>query len=395
MSDKHIVAKTGNEAMAEAMHQINPDVCAAYPITPATEIMQIFAQFVADGQVKTNLVTVESEHSAMSACIGAASAGSRVMTATSSQGLALMYEMLYIAAGLRLPIVMADVNRTLSSPINIHCDHSDTMGGRDSGWIQIFSENAQEAYDNMIQAVRIAEHSDVRLPTMVTTDGFIISHGMENLNVYPTEQIQKFVGEFKPSYNLLDLDNPITVGAIDLFDFYFEHKRSEAAAMSRVKPVIIKVAEDFKKEFGREYGLFEAYKMNDAEIAIVVLGSTAGTAKVAIDQLRSRGVKAGMLKLRIYRPFPESDIAEALKNMKAIAVLDRSEAMADTGGPLFSDIRAALYGTGKRPFIVDYIYGLGGRDINVSHIKSVYNDLAEIVRTNKINKLISYINVRE
>jgi len=395
MADKLIVAKTGNEAMAEAMRQINPDVCAAYPITPATEIMQIFARFVADGQVKTNLVTVESEHSAMSACIGASAAGTRVMTATSSQGLALMYEMLYIVAGLRLPIVMSDVNRTISAPINIHCDHGDTMGGRDAGWIQIFSENAQEAYDNLIHAVRIAEDPEVRLPAMVTTDGFIISHGMETMEMYDTARVQKFIGEFKPAYSVLDTEHPITVGAIDLFDFYFEHKRSQVLAMSKVKPVILKVAEEFNKEFKRNYGLFEAYCMDDAELVIVVLGSTAGTAKVAIDRLRASGVKAGMLKIRVFRPFPEKEIADKLRSARAVAILDRSEGMADTGGPLFAEVRAALYDSDKRPLAVDYIYGLGGRDINVEHIKSVYADLDRIARSKKIDKTISYINVRE
>ncbi len=221
---KEFQARTGNEAMAEAMRQINPDVCAAYPITPATEIVQIFANFVNDGLVKTEFITVESEHSAMSACIGSASSGARTMTATSSQGLALMYEMLYIAAGYRLPIVLAEVNRALSSPINIHCDHSDTMGGRDSGWIQIFSENAQEAYDNLIQAVRIAEHPDVLLPAWASTDGFIISHGMENIEIYPDEAVRQFIGEYKPAFTLLDNRKPFTLGAADLQDFYFEHR---------------------------------------------------------------------------------------------------------------------------------------------------------------------------
>jgi len=255
MANSNVVARTGNEAMAEAMRQINPDVVAAYPITPATEVVQIFAGYVADGLVDTEFVPVESEHSAMSACIGSASAGGRTMTGTSSQGLALMAEMLYIAAGLRLPIVMADINRALSSPINIHCDHSDTMMVRDSGWIQIFSENCQEAYDNMLQAVRIAEKA--KLPVMITTDGFIISHGMERLEILPDAEAKSFVGKYRPENYLLNFERPITVGALDLPDYYFEHKRQQVEAIKNSKQVILDVAKEFGAKFGRTYGLFE------------------------------------------------------------------------------------------------------------------------------------------
>ena len=393
---KERIALTGNEAVAMAMKQINPDVCAAYPITPATEIMQIFASYVADGLVDTELVTVESEHSAMSATIGAAAAGARSMTATSSQGLALMWEMLYIAAGLRLPIVMPMVNRALSAPINIHCDHSDSMGCRDSGWIQINSENGQEAYDNLIQAVRIAEHPDIQLPAMVTFDGFIISHAMEPVDVCPQEDIQKFVGPYKPGYALLDIDHPITVGAIDLTDYYFEHRRALAEPTFHVHEIVEEVAADFEKKFGRKYGLFEEYKMDDAEIAIVVLGSTAGTAKVVIDELREKGVKAGMVKIRMFRPFPYKQLANVLCNVKAIAVLDRSDGLAGMGGPVFGEIRSALYDIAKRPIIVDYVYGLGGRDITLKHIESVYNDLTAIAGDGKLpSQLVKYLGVRE
>ena len=303
MADSNIVARTGNEAMAEAMRQINPDVVAAYPITPATEVVQIFAGYVADGLVSTEFVPVESEHSAMSACIGSAAAGGRTMTGTSSQGLALMAEMLFIAAGLRLPIVMADVNRALSSPINIHCDHSDTMMVRDAGWIQIFSENCQEAYDNMLQAVRIAEKA--KLPTMVTTDGFIISHGMERLEILPDADAKKFVGEYKPDNYLLNLEKPITVGALDLTDYYFEHKRQQIEAIKAAKQIILDVAKEFATKFGRSYGFFEEYQMSDAEFVLIALGSTAGTTKVVVDGLRKKGVKAGLIKPRVFRPFPK------------------------------------------------------------------------------------------
>lgn len=394
---KETIALTGNEAVALAMKQINPDVCAAYPITPATEIMQIFASYVADGLVDTELVTVESEHSAMSATIGAAAAGARSMTATSSQGLALMWEMLYITAGLRLPIVMPMVNRALSAPINIHCDHSDSMGARDAGWIQINSENAQESYDNLIQAIRIAEHPDVKLPAMVTYDGFIISHCMEPVETYSKEDVQAFIGAFKPSYSLLDIDHPITVGAIDFTDYYFEHRRALAEPMlNTVIPVVEEIGAEFEKLFGRKYGLFEAYKLEDADVAIVVLGSTAGTAKVVIDELREKGVKAGMLKVRLFRPFPYKQVAEALKNVKAIAVMDRSDGLAGMGGPVFGEIRSALYDVANRPATVNYVYGLGGRDITLAHILSVYNDLMAIAEAGKVPaNLVSYLGVRE
>src|SRR5208337_3065497 len=284
--EKTIVARTGNEAMAEAMRQINPDVCAAYPITPATEIMQIFAGFVADGMVKTNLITVESEHSAMSACAGSAAAGARTMTATSSQGLALMHEILFIVAGLRLPIVLADVNRALSAPINIHCDHSDTMAERDSGWIQIYCENSQEAYDTMIQAVRIAEHKDVLTPVVVTTDGFIISHDMERLDMYPDSEIQKFIGPYNPAYNLMDTDHPITVGSLVLTDYYLEFKKAQHEAMKNAKKIIGEIDREFGKTFGKEYGLIETYRTEDADFITVSIGSTAGTTKTAVEELR-------------------------------------------------------------------------------------------------------------
>ncbi len=372
---KTILAKTGNEAMAEAMKQINPDVCAAYPITPATEIMQIFSGFVNDGLVNTNLIAVESEHSAMSACVGAAAAGSRTMTATSSQGLALMHEILYIVSALRLPIVLAEVNRALSGPINIHCDHSDTMGERDSGWIQIYAENAQEAYDGLIQAVRIAENKDVQLPAMVSTDGFIISHGMERLETYPTEDIQKFIGDYKPDYNMLDVENPITVGSIVLTDYYIEHKKAQHEAMKNAKKAIQETAEEFSRVFGRKYDLIEKYRMDDAEFAVICMGSTAGTAKAAVEELRAEGIKAGLVKVRVFRPFPAEEIAQAVKNVKSLAVLDRAESLSAQAGPLATEIKGALYDAGTAKPMDSYIYGLGGREIYIKNIVEVYKHL--------------------
>ncbi|MFA6321821.1 MAG: pyruvate ferredoxin oxidoreductase, partial [Candidatus Omnitrophota bacterium] len=373
MAKSNIVARTGNEAMAEAMRQINPDVVAAYPITPATEIVQIFAGYVADGVVKTEFVPVESEHSAMSACIGASAAGGRAMTGTSSQGLALMAEMMHIASGLRLPIVLADVNRAISSPINIHCDHSDTMMIKDSGWIQIFSENAQEGYDNMIQAIRIAEKA--KLPTIVTTDGFIISHGMERIEILSDEDVKSFVGEYKPEYYLLNTEKPITIGALDLQDYYFEHRRQTIEAIKNSKAIINDVSKEFGQKFGRSYGLYEGYKLDDADVAIVALGSTAGTTKVVVDALRAKGLKVGLMKLRLFRPFPKEELAEALKGLKAIAVMDRSDSMNGNEGPLCVEVKAALFDKGLNKTLVNYIYGLGGREIRTQDIEGIYNEL--------------------
>lgn len=384
-------AKTGNEAMAEVMRQVNPDVVAAYPITPATEIVMIFAQFVADGLVDTEYIPVESEHSAMSACVGASAAGARVMTGTSSQGLALMYEILPIATALRLPIIMSVVNRALSGPINIHCDHSDTMAARDFGWVQIFSENAQEAYDNLIQAIRIGEDPRVKLPVMVTTDGFIISHCMEKIDMLEDREVKDFIGERKPAVNILDVDHPIAVGSLDLQDYYFEHRRQMAEAMRNSPPVIMEVAKEFTKKYGREYGFFEKYKLDDAEIAIVALGSTCGTAKVIIDELRAKGIKAGMLKIRVFRPFMAEEVAAALGKVKALAVLDRSDSLNSQGGQVFTEVRSALYGKPAQPKIINYIYGLGGRDITLQDIRSVFTDLQNIDK----KPLINYLGVRE
>ena len=392
-------ALDGNQAVAEAMRQINPDVVAAYPITPQTEAVQVFSQFVADGLVDTEFVTVESEHSAMSACVGAAGAGARVMTATSSAGLALMWEVTYIAASLRLPIVMMVANRALSAPINIHCDHSDSMGARDNGWVQLFSESPQEAYDNMIQAVRIAEHPDLLVPVMVMQDGFITSHAVERVEVFDDAAVKDFVGAYTPKYSLLDVDHPVTFGPLDFYDYYFEHKRQQVEALSHAQAVILAVAAEFNQRFNRDYGLFEAYRLDDAEVAVVVLSSTAGTTKVVVEELRQHGIKAGLLKPRVFRPFPAKEMVEALKHVKAIAVLDRSIAFGSMqqAGPLFLELAAAFYihGPAQRIPIVDYVFGLGGRDIVPSQIEAVYNDLQNIANTGQIASLVTYLGVRE
>ncbi len=389
------MALDGNSATAEAMRQINPDVVAAYPITPQTSVVQTFSEFVADGLVDTEFITVESEHSAMSACIGASAAGGRVMTATSSAGLAFMWEVLYVAASTRLPIVMPVVNRALSAPINIHCDHSDSMGARDAGWIQLFSENAQEVYDNTIQAVRIAEREEVRLPVMVMSDGFITSHAVERVEIEEDEAVKRFIGPFRPTYPLLDIDNPVTYGPLDFYDFYMEHKRQQADAIKRAKEAVIEVGEEFGKTFGRPYGLLEGYRLDDAEVAVVVLSSTAGTARGVVDDLRGRGIKAGLLKPRCFRPFPGQEIVEALRDKAVVGVMDRSDSFGALGGPLFMEICAAFQVHGVTTQVIDYIFGLGGRDTTPDQIESVFRDLLRIAETGEIERLVNWLGVRE
>lgn len=293
---------SGNEAVATAMKQINPDVMGAFPITPSTEIPQYFSQYIADGEVDTEFVAVESEHSAMSVCIGASAAGARAVTATSSAGLAYMWELLYVAASARLPITMAVVNRALTGPININNDHSDSMGARDSGWIQIYAESNQEVYDNYIQAMPISE--TIRLPIMICQDGFITSHALENIVLLDTDSVKQFVGEYHPEHYLLKEENPLAVGPYDLGCHYMEHKVQQAEAMKHAKARILEVAKQFEALTGRKYGLFEEYQMEDAEVAVLLIGSSAGTAKAAVDQLRKAGVKAGLIKIRVFRPFP-------------------------------------------------------------------------------------------
>ncbi|CCJ34374.1 2-ketoisovalerate ferredoxin oxidoreductase subunit alpha [Caloramator australicus] len=388
------VSLSGNEAVAFGMKQINPDVVAAFPITPSTEVPQYFSQFVANGEVDTEFVAVESEHSAMSACIGAAAAGGRVMTATASAGLALMWEMLYVGASMRLPMVLAVTNRALSGPINIHNDHSDTMGARDSGWIQLYGESAQEAYDNLIQAIRIGEHKDVQLPVMVCYDGFITSHAVENLEMLDDEEVKKFVGVKREAPFALIGQDPVSMGPLDLPNHYFEHKRLQAEAMKNAKKVILEIAAEYEKLTGRKYGFFEEYKMEDAEAAIVVINSTAGTAKFVVDNLRAQGKKVGLIKIRVFRPFPAEELAEALKNVKAVAVMDKADSFSAAGGPLFAEVRSAMYGRADGKIVTNYIYGLGGRDVTTTQIEKVYADLFNAIETGKY-EVYNYLGVRE
>ncbi len=386
---------SGNEAVAIALRQINPDVFPAFPITPSTEIPQYFASFAANGQVDTEFIPVESEHSSMSAAIGASAAGARSLTATSSCGLAYMWEELYIAASNRLPLALALVNRALSGPININCDHSDSMGARDAGWIQIYAENNQEAYDNMVQAFRISEHKDVRLPIMICQDGFITSHAVENMELLEDEDVRKFVGEYEPENYLLNPECPMAAGPYSVTDYYMEAKRNQAEGMRHAEKAVLDVAAEFKALSGREYGLFESYRMEDADRAVVMIGSAAGTAKDAVDRLRERGEKAGLIKIRLFRPFPAEAIAEALKNVKAIAVMDRAEGYTNHGGPLGADVMAALFRAKSPAHAINIVYGLGGRDVRVGDIENVFEDLNQIIKDGDAGETYRYMGIRE
>ncbi len=386
---------SGNEAVAYAMKQINPDVMGAFPITPSTEIPQYFAQYVANGEVDTEYVTVESEHSSMSTCIGASAAGARAVTATSSCGLALMWELLYVASSSRLPVTLALVCRALTGPININNDHSDAMGARDCGWIQIFAENNQEAYDNYIQAMPISENPNVRLPIMVCQDGFITSHAVENIELESDEMVKKFVGEYHPENYLLKHENPLAVGPYGVSPYYMEAKMGQVQAMKNAKHVILDVGRKFGDETGRYYGFLERYQLEDADTAVVVIGSSAGTARATVDALRAQGRKVGMLKVRVFRPFPFDEIAQALSGCKAVAVLDKAESFSAAGGPLFAETRSALYDLDNRPKTINYVYGLGGRDFRVEDCTYIFDQLDEIVSTGKTGEVYRHIGQRE
>jgi pyruvate flavodoxin/ferredoxin oxidoreductase domain protein len=386
---------SGNEAAAIAMKQINPDVVAAFPITPSTEIPQYFSTFVSNGTVDTEFVAVESEHSAMSACVGAEAAGARAMTATSANGLSYMWEMIYIASSLRLPIVMSLVNRAVSGPLNIHNDHSDAMGVRDAGWIMLFSENNQEAYDNLIMAHRIAENKDVLLPLMVCQDGFITSHSIENIELIEDDRVKEFVGTYKPEHYLLNDKEPIAVGPLDVQSYLFEHKYQQAEAMRNAKKVILEVAKDFEKMTGRKYSFFEEYRMDDAEIAVVCMNSTAGTTKTVVDELREKGIKAGMVKVRVFRPFPAEEIAEALGNLKAVAIMDKADSLNAMGGALYEDVISSMYTAKKQVPAVSYVYGIGGRDTTSNNIHEVFDYLAQVAKTGEIDNPYRYVGLRK
>ena len=386
---------SGNEAVAYAIKQVNPDVMPAFPITPSTEIPQMVSTYIANGEIDTEFIPVESEHSAMSACIGSEAAGARTLTATSSAGLALMWEELLLAASNRMPIALTLVNRTLSGPININCDHTDGMGARDTGWIQIYAENNQEVYDNFIQAYRIAEHKDVRLPIMICQDGFITSHAVNDMEILDDMTVKDFVGEYEPEDYLLNPNETFAVGPYAVSDYYMESRKAQAHAMENAKQVILDVAKDFEKISGRKYGLIEEYKMEDAEYAVVIIGSAAGTTKDAIDHMRENGEKVGLVKIRSFRPFPGKEIAKALKNCKAVAVMDRSESFSTNGGPVGAETMQAMYIEKCQALAINIMYGIGGRDVRVEDMINVYETLKEIARTGETGDVYRYMGLRD
>jgi len=397
----------GDEAVALAVKQADVDVVAAYPITPQTIIVEKLSEYVANGEVETEYVCTESEHSAMAACLAASTTGARVFTASASAGLALMHEMLFVTSGCRAPVVMAIANRALSAPLNIHGDHSDAMAERDSGWIQIYTENAQEVYDSVLQAFRIAEHLDVQLPVIVGLDGFTLSHTLENVLTFSDETVKGFVKtrqfpvvlthEGKTVPFKLDPETPMTMGPIAMPNYYFEFKRQQEEAMKNALRVIQEVHDEYAQLSGRSYGdgLLEQYRLEDAEIAVVCLGSTAGTVKTVVDELREKGIRAGLLRIRTFRPFPVEEIAEALGRVKAVAVMDRSMSFGGSGGAVFHEVRHALYDGSARPYVVNHIYGLGGRDTSPAQIRVIFEDLQKMMQTKRVGDLVRYVGLRE
>lgn len=400
----------GDEAVAYAVKQCDVDVVSAFPITPQTIIVERLSEYKANGEADFEFIPVESEHSALSVLVGAAAAGARCFTATSSQGLLLMNEILWIAASMRLPIVMAIVMRAVSGPINIHCDHTDLMSVRDTGWILLVTENVQEAYDTVIQAFKIAEHPDVLLPVIVGLDGFVVSHTAEDIEVIANdEDVRKFLGGHRkvPKITVagkevefsLNPKNPfpLTFGPFDMFDYYFEHKRSQFVGLENAPRVVEQVNREYAELTGRSYGngRIETYRMEDAEVAVVIMGSAAGTAKDVIDEMREEGYKIGLVRIRLYRPFPYQDVVEALKDVKVVGVFDRAQHGGAMGGPLFLDVRAALYDLDRRPVVVNYIYGLGGRDLTPSLLRSACEELFDIAKGKKKPFIMKYLGLRE
>jgi pyruvate ferredoxin oxidoreductase alpha subunit len=386
------LALTGNEAMAYAIKQARPQVFVGYPITPASDILSLVGKYVANGEIDCEFVTAESEHSVASVLFGAAAAGARAFTCTASQGLALMHEVLHIISGARLPIIIASSSRSLSSPINVHGDHQDFLDMRDASFIQIFSENSQDSYDNLLQAIRVAEK--VNLPAIVSNDGFITSHNLEPVKVISDKDAFDFVGEYQPAYSVLDIENPVTVNPLSLPDSFMEIKKSQADAMIEAKKEIINVANDFQEISGREYGFYRGYKLEDAEIALIVMGSTAETGQIVIDELRKKKIKVGLLSLRVFRPFPAIEIAQALAHCKAICVMDRAEGFRAQGGPLFMETTSALFLADLKIKTFSRIYGLGGREIDEMMIRDVFEDLIKINKGEKI-KLFAYVGLKK
>ncbi len=384
----------GNMAASQALRQAQVDVVAAYPITPSTPIVQNYSKFLADGYIDGEFIMVESEHAAMSGCVGAAAAGGRVATATSSQGFALMIEVLYQASGMRLPIVLTLVNRALAAPLNVNGDHSDMYLGRDAGWINLCAYNPQEAYDLTLLAFKIGEEHSVRLPVMVHQDGFITSHTAQNVKPLSDDDAYNFIGEYKPKNSMLDFKKPVTYGVQTEEDWHFEHKARQHNDLMHSMSVIKEVFAEFKAKTSREYSVVEKYDMSDAEVVIVALGSTVESARVSAKEMRKSGIKAGVVGIRVLRPFPYEEIKEALSGVKVIGTLDRS-APGGTFGMLYNEISGALYNAKNRPMILNYIYGLGGRDMKIEDLNALFKELKECADAGEIKyPLQQFIGLR-
>lgn len=394
MELKKVEVWDGNMANSQALRQADVDVIAAYPITPSTATVENYCMFHANGYVDGEVIMTESEHAAMSACVGAGAAGGRVATATSSQGLALMIEVLYQASGMRIPVVLCLVNRALAAPLNVNGDHSDLYLTRDAGWISIDAFNPQQAYDMTLMSFKISEHPAVRLPVISNQDGFMTSHTAQNVTPLEDDVACKFVGEYLQVNALLNFDKPVTHGVQTEQDWHFEHKAKQHAALMASKKVILETFAEFKELTGREYKLVETYGDADADIAIVCLGSTFETAMLAIEQLKEEGINACVVAPRVFRPFPLEEIAEALQGMKAIACMDRS-APGGTVGTLYNEISGALINTPARPIISNLIYGLGGRDMTVSALKNIFRTLDKEAKEGKLaGKIQRFVGVR-
>lgn len=394
MAEVKVLSANGNQMVAEAYRQAEPDALFAYPITPQTTIVENFAKYVANGRVHTEYVTVESEHSSMSACIGSCAAGARTFTATSSQGLAYMVEELPIASGMRLPIILANANRAISAPININCDHSDVMLAANCGWLMFFAENAQEAYDNTLIAIRSAEDRRVLLPAITALDGFITTHAMERCELMDDAIVADFVGERDALYPLLDTANPVAMGSYTNAEPHYEVKKSQRAAMEAARAVIKEYGDKWAQVSGRAFDMVDCYECDDAEYVVVVIGSCAGNVRHVARQLRAQGKKVGVARIRVYRPFPTAELVQALGSAKAVAVLDRSETYGGQMGPLALETAAALFKAGKSLPLKNYLYGLGGPDITLADMERVYSEL-EGVAAGSVDTSIAYLGAKK
>jgi len=388
------VGMNGDRAVAFAAKQAKVDVISAYPITPQTIIVETLAEYVNNGELDAVFIPVESEHSALSAAIGASLAGARVFTATSSQGLALMWEILWIAAGLRAPIVMAIGNRALSPNINIHCSHDDAYAARDTGWLQLFAENVQEAYDLTLLAFKIAEDHRVLLPTIVNLDGFILTHAAEGLYVLDDKDVDSFLPPRKP-VNPIDPDNPKTYGSLDFTDWYMEHRKIWYDAYPNVPQVIKETFAEYEKLTGRRYVQIKTFNAEDADKAIVILGSSAGTARYAARKLKEKGQNVAVISLTQYRPFPRKELRTILEKFDVVAVFDRSLSFGSPGNQLFMDVATSLYNAKKKPHLVNVVYGLGGRDFTPSHVEQVYQLMEEVQKRGEAPEEPIWVGLRE